>query len=119
MIDRKIPMHVDGEPWEQPSCTMDIKLRNKATMRPNGGRARMTIIEMQNTLDWARKEDIISDDQCEHIMVEAHRRADAQATENGQRRLTLHRRVGSIGNLLQSKSSSYSQLFTGEGFGLG
>ena len=120
VIDRKIPMHVDGEPWEQPSCTMDIKLRNKATMLRRTADVRgMTIIEMQNTLDWARKEDIISDDQCEHIMVEAHRRADAQATENGQRRLTLHRRSGSIGNLLQSKSSSYSQLFTGEGFGLG
>ena len=99
---------------------MDIKLRNKATMLRRTADVRgMTIIEMQNTLDWARKEDIISDDQCEHIMVEAHRRADAQATENGQRRLTLHRRSGSIGNLLQSKSSSYSQLFTGEGFGLG
>ena len=38
VIDRKIPMHVDGEPWEQPSCTMDIKLRNKATMLRRTGR---------------------------------------------------------------------------------
>jgi diacylglycerol kinase (ATP) len=41
----------------------------------------MTIIEMQNTLDWARKEDIISDEQREQIMIEAYRRADARSTE--------------------------------------
>jgi len=118
VVDRKIPMHVDGEPWEQPACTIDIRLKNKATMLRRTADARgMTIIEMQNTLDWARKEDIISDEQREQIMIEAYRRADARSTENG-RRNTLHRRSGSIGNLLNAKSSSYSQLFGVDGFGL-
>ena len=116
VIDRKIPMHVDGEPWEQSACTMDIKLKNKATMLRRTADVRgMTIIEMQNTLDWARKEEIISDEQCERIMVEAYRRADARAIEDGHRR-SLHRRSGSIGNLLNAKTPSYSQLFGGDGF---
>lgn len=120
VVDRKIPMHVDGEPWEQPACTMDIKLRNKATMLRRTADVRgMTVIEMQNTLDWACKEDIISEPQREQIMVEAYRRADARSMENGHRRSGLHRRSGSIGNLLNAKSSSYSQLFAGDGFGLG
>lgn len=111
VIDKKVPMHVDGEPWEQPACTMDIKLKNKATMLRRTADVRgMTIIETQNTLDWARREDIISDEQCERIMVEAYRRADARALEGGHRRSGAHRRSGSIGNLLQSKAPSYSQL---------
>ena len=117
VVDRKIPMHVDGEPWEQSACTIDITLRNKATMLRRTADARgMTIIQMQDTLDWARRADIISDDQCERIMVEAHRRADSVADSN--RRLGAHRRSGSIGNLA-FKSSSYSQLFgVGGGDGL-
>jgi diacylglycerol kinase (ATP) len=76
----------------------------------------MTIIQMQDTLDWARRADIINDEQCERIMVEAHRRADSVA--DGNRRLGTHRRSGSIGSLA-FKSSSYSQLFgVGGGDGL-
>jgi len=109
VVDQKIPMHVDGEPWEQSACTIDITLRNKATMLRRTADARgMTIIQMQDTLDWARRVNIINDEQCERIMVEAHRRAD---TDSSNRRLGAHKQSGSIGNLASFKSSSYTQLF--------
>ena len=41
IVEKGFPMHVDGEPWEQPACTIDIKLRNKALMLRRTADARL------------------------------------------------------------------------------
>jgi hypothetical protein len=49
-VDKRFPMHVDGEPWEQPACSMHIKLRNKALMLRRTADARgMSILKMVGT----------------------------------------------------------------------
>ena len=70
IVEKRFPMHVDGEPWEQPACTIDINLRNKALMLRRTADARgHGIIKMSDTLDWGVKNDVISAEQREVIMV--------------------------------------------------
>ena len=64
IVEKGFPMHVDGEPWEQPACTIDIKLRNKALMLRRTADARgMSIVKMADTLEWARDNGVISNEQ--------------------------------------------------------
>ena len=76
IVERGFPMHVDGEPWEQPACTIDIKLRNKALMLRRTADARgMSIVKMADTLEWAKDNGIISN---EHLRRSCPRRSDAR-----------------------------------------
>ena len=107
IVEKGFPMHVDGEPWEQPACTIDIKLRNKALMlRRTADASGMTVKKMADTLEWARKHEIISNDQREMIMNEAYRRAESDRSSGSQ----PHSRSASLGNLfdrhMRAKSGS-------------
>ena len=96
IVERGFPMHVDGEPWEQPACTIDIKLRNKALMLRRTADARgMSIVKMADTLEWAKDNGIISNEQREAIMSEAFRRAEKDRIKS-----MAHQRSNSLGNLV-------------------
>jgi diacylglycerol kinase (ATP) len=97
VVEKRFPMHVDGEPWEQPACTIDIKLRNKALMLRRTADARgHGIAKMADTLEWARKNDVISAEQQKAVMAEAYRRAESE--RNSMAHATS--RSGSLGNLV-------------------
>ena len=96
IVERGYPMHVDGEPWEQAACTIDIGLRNKALMLRRTADARgMSIVKMADTLEWAQRDGVISNEQREVIMAEAYRRAESDRIAAG-----AHGRSGSFGNLV-------------------
>jgi diacylglycerol kinase (ATP) len=96
IVEKGFPMHVDGEPWEQPACTIDIKLRNKALMLRRTADARgMSIVKMADTLEWARDNGVISNEQRESIMSEAYRRAEKDRINS-----MSHTRSSSLGNLM-------------------
>ena len=96
IVEKGFPMHVDGEPWEQPACTIDIKLRNKALMLRRTADARgMSIVKMADTLEWARDNGVISNEQRESIMSEAYRRAEKDRINS-----MSHARSSSLGNLM-------------------
>ena len=96
IMDKGFPMHVDGEPWEQPACTIDIKLRNKALMLRRTADARgMSIVKMNDTLEWAFGNEIISSTQRDEIMAEAYRRAEKERVIS-----MASQRSSSLGNLV-------------------
>ena len=37
VVDKSFPVHVDGQPWEQEPCTLDVSLRNTATLLQTDG----------------------------------------------------------------------------------
>ena len=37
VVDKSFPVHVDGQPWEQELCTLDVSLRNTATLLQTDG----------------------------------------------------------------------------------
>ena len=95
IVEKAYPMHVDGEPWEQPACSIDIRLRNKALMLRRTADARgHGIVKMADTLDWAQKNAVINAEQREVIMAEAYRRAEIERNNLG------HVRSSSLGNLM-------------------
>ena len=96
IVERGYPMHVDGEPWEQAACTIDIGLRNKALMLRRTADARgMSVVKMADTLEWGQREGVITNEQREVIMTEAYRRAESDRIAAG-----AHGRSGSFGNLV-------------------
>ena len=68
-------MQVDGEPWEQRSCEMEVLYRGQAPMLmqawSEGERAMSTVMEC---LEWARSSGVITEKQMEVIMEEYRRR---------------------------------------------
>ena len=40
VVDKSFPVHVDGQPWEQEPCTLDVSLRNTATLLQTDGGGR-------------------------------------------------------------------------------
>ena len=97
---RKLPMHIDGEPWEQPACQMDIRLRNKSTMLRRTVDSRgASILQMHDALEWANSNAIISPDQKEMIMSEVHRRAEREDDDHRRAR-EKDKQKGSYNNLM-------------------
>ena len=98
---RKLPMHIDGEPWEQPACQMDIRLKNKSTMLRRTVDSRgASILQMHDALEWANSNAIISPDQKEMIMSEVHRRAEREDDDHRRQREKEKREKGSYNNLM-------------------
>lgn len=68
-------MQVDGEPWEQRSCEMEVLYRGQAPMLmqawSEGEKAMSTVMEC---LEWARSTGVITGKQKEVIMEEYRRR---------------------------------------------
>ena len=96
IVEKGFPMHVDGEPWEQPACTIDIKLRNKALMLRRTADARgMSIVKMNDALEWAFTNGVITQEQREEIMAEAYRRAEKDRINS-----MVHQRTSSLSNLV-------------------
>ena len=96
IVEKGFPMHVDGEPWEQPACTIDISLRNKALMLRRTADARgMSIVKMNDTLEWAFGNNVITQDQRDEIMSEAYRRAEKDRIHS-----MATQRTSSLGNLV-------------------
>jgi len=96
---RKLPMHIDGEPWEQPACQMDICLKNKSTMLRRTVDSRgASILQMHDALEWANWNSIISLDQKDMIMSEVHRRAERE--DDDHRRMRDKEQKGSYNNLM-------------------
>jgi len=97
---RKLPMHIDGEPWEQPACQMDIRLKNKSTMLRRTVDSRgASILQMHEALEWANSNAIISPDQKEMIMSEVHRRAEREDDDHRRMR-EKEKQKGSYNNLM-------------------
>ena len=96
IVERGFPMHVDGEPWEQPACTIDIKLRNKALMLRRTADARgMSIVKMADTR--------VGQGQRHHQQrkqTEAYHVRGVQTRGEGQIKSMAHQRSNSLGNLV-------------------
>ena len=96
IVEKGFPMHVDGEPWEQPACTIDIKLRNKALMLRRTADARgLSIVKMNDALEWAHAQGVITQEQRDEVMAEAYRRAEKDRINS-----MAHQRTSSLGNLV-------------------